>query len=408
MGTEGERKKLYIHGLLLVITIVTTTLAGSEWMFAKSLFYGEHTLSVSEVIAGLYFSIPFLGILSVHEFGHYLTARYYRIAVTLPYYIPFWLGFIGMPTIGTLGAFIKIKGGIRSRKQYFDVGLAGPLAGFVIALAVIFYGFTHLPPPEYIFKIHPEYQEYGLDYADHVYQEQEFVYALGDNLVFLFFEHFVADPERVPNRYEMYHYPWLFAGYLALFFTALNLLPVGQLDGGHVLYGLLGTKKSRIVSRILFLLMVVVSGIGLVPFGPVSFGFFLTIILYGWFLLLTFYHFERDIKKRLLIVIWIMILQMVAQKYFPSAGDYGFYLFFSFLIGRFLGVDHPRALVDKKLSSGRKVLGWIALAVFVISFTPKPLYVRENKNVRPEEKRSGQEVSLHRSTGIAGRVVKIL
>ncbi len=406
MENKSRRKKLIIQAILLIITIITTTLAGAEWMFAKSLFFGESTLSSAEVLAGLYFSIPFLGILSVHEFGHYLTARFYRISVTLPYYIPFWLGFIGMPSIGTMGAFIKIKGGIRSRKQYFDVGLAGPLAGFVVALAVIFYGFTHLPPPEYIFEIHPEYQEYGLDYADHVYQNQEFIYALGDNLVFLFFEHFVADPSRVPNQYEMYHYPWLFAGYLALFFTALNLLPVGQLDGGHVLYGLLGTKKSRLVSRIIFLVMVLVSGIGLVPFGELNFGFFISFLIYGWFLMLTFYHFERDLRKRLLLVIWIMIVQMFAQKYFPVAGDYGFYLFFSFLIGRFLGVDHPKAMIDQKLSLARKISGWITLAVFIISFTPKPLYIKENKNAR-ESEMPGQEVSLHRSAGIAGRVIEI-
>lgn len=406
MENKGSRKKLIIQGILLIVTIITTTLAGAEWMYSKSLFFGEITLSTTQVIAGLYFSIPFLGILTVHEFGHYLTARFYRVSVTLPYYIPMWLGFIGMPSIGTMGAFIKITGGIRSRKQYFDIGLAGPLAGFVVALAVIFYGFTHLPPSEYIFKIHPEYQAYGLDYADHVYQDQEFIYALGDNLVFLFFEHFVADPARVPNQYEMYHYPWLFAGYLALFFTALNLLPVGQLDGGHVLYGLLGTNKSRLISRIIFLIMVLVSGIGLVPFGELNFSFLLSFLIYAWFLMLTFYHFEKDLKKRMLLVIWIMIIQMFANKYIPVAGDYGFYLFFSFLIGRFLGVDHPQALEDKKLSPGRKILGWITLAVFVVSFTPKPLYVKENKNAR-ESKTPGHHVSVNHSAVIARRVVEI-
>ncbi len=406
MENKHNRKTLIIQGVLLLVTVITTTLAGAEWMYARSLFFGETKLSFAEVLTGLYFSIPFLGILSVHEFGHYLTARFYRIAVTLPYYIPLWLGFIGMPSIGTMGAFIRIKGGIRSRKQYFDVGLAGPLAGFVVALAVIFYGFTHLPPPEYIFEIHPEYQEYGLNYAEHVYENQEFIYALGDNLVFLFFEHFVADPARIPNHYEMYHYPWLFAGYLALFFTALNLLPVGQLDGGHVLYGLLGTKKSRLISRVIFLIMVLVSGIGLVPFGELNFSFLTSFLIYGWFLMLTFYHFERDLKKRLLFVIWIMVFQMFAQKYFPVAGDYGFYLFFSFLIGRFLGVDHPRAMEDKKLSPARKILGWIALAVFVISFTPRPLYIKENKKAGKSGP-AGQEVLIHRSAGVAGRVIKI-
>lgn len=390
----------------MVVTLVTTTLAGAEWMYGRSLFFGEHTLSYAEILTGMYFSIPFLGILSVHEFGHYLTARFYKVSVTLPYYIPMWLGFIGMPTIGTMGAFIRIKSGIRSRKHFFDIGLAGPLAGFIVALVIIFYGFTHLPPPEQIFEIHPEYKQYGLDYAEHVYEDQEFNYAVGSNLVFFFFEKFVADPDRVPNHYEMYHNPWLFAGYLALFFTALNLLPVGQLDGGHVLYGLLGTKISRLVSRIIFLIMVTVSGIGMVPFGELNIGFFVAIIVYGWFLMLTFHHFEKNLKKRVLLVIWIMIIQIFSNKFLPLAGDYGFYLLFSFLIGRFLGVDHPQAIDNRRLSPGRKILGWITLVVFVISFTPKPLYVIENKNARnPEE--PGQEVSIHHSAIIARRVVEI-
>ena len=406
MENRGKHKKQVIQGVLLVVTLITTTLAGAEWMYGKSLFFGDETLTFAQVVTGLYFSIPFLGILSVHEFGHYFTARIYKVSVTLPYYIPMWLGFIGIPTIGTMGAFIRIKGGIRSRKHFFDIGLAGPLAGFVVALGVILYGFTHLPPPEYIFEIHPEYQQYGLDYAEHVYKNQEFSYVLGDNLVFLFFEHFVADPALVPNQYEMYHYPWLFAGYLALFFTALNLIPIGQLDGGHVLYGFLGTKTSRLVSRVLFLIMVTISGIGLVPLGELDFSFAISLLLYGWFLMLTFHHFEKNMRKRFLLVIWIMIIQMFANKFFPLEGDYGFYLFFSFLIGRFLGVDHPRALDNKSLSPGRKILGWITLAVFVISFTPRPLYIKENKNAR-KLKEPGHEVSIQRSAIIARRVIEI-
>jgi Zn-dependent protease len=405
MWNKALKKRLTFLALL-VVTFVTTTIVGGEWMYGKSLLYGDNTLSWAEVLSGMYFSMPFLLILTVHEMGHYVAARLYKIAVTLPYYIPFWLGPFALPSIGTMGAFIRIKGKIFSRKEFFDIGVAGPLAGFVLAIGVIYYGFTHLPEPEYIFEIHPEYRQYGLDYEQHVYDDLPVVFMLGDNLVFQFFEHFVADPERVPNKYEMYHYPWLFAGYLALFFTALNLIPIGQLDGGHVLYGLLGVRRSRIVSRILFLIMVTVSGVGLIPFGTFDFGFFAGILLYGWFLSLTLLSFERDLKKRLLWVIWIVIVQLILGRYAPVVGDYSLYLFFSFLIGRFLGVDHPVAIDNRPLSTGRRILGWITLAVFVVSFTPRPLYVRENPGVPMEQ--PGNEAPFTKSEIVTRRVVESL
>ena len=104
-------------------------------------------------------------------------------------------------------------------------------------MVILFYGFTHLPEPEYIFQIHPEYEQYGLRYADYVYENQQesiIDITIGKNLLFLFFENFVADPARVPNPHEIMHYPFIFAGFLSLVFTFLNLLPIGQLDGGHV------------------------------------------------------------------------------------------------------------------------------------------------------------------------------
>ncbi|KJH69333.1 peptidase M50, partial [Aliterella atlantica CENA595] len=161
-----SRTKTYLlHGGLFLITLITTTMAGAEWMFGR-LFIpleGMKTLGWNEFLAGFQFSIPFLSILTVHEFGHYIVARANRVRVTLPFYIPIWLG-IGQG-IGTLGAFIRIQDYINSRRKYFDIGVAGPLAGFALALVVLWYGFTHLPPPEYIFTIHPEYQKWGLAYG---------------------------------------------------------------------------------------------------------------------------------------------------------------------------------------------------------------------------------------------------
>lgn len=406
MEKNNNRKTHIIQLILFIVTLIATTISGAEWMFGKSVMYGESLLSSSELFAGLYFSIPFLGILTVHEFGHYFTAKYYNVKVSLPYYIPMWFGFIPMPSIGSMGAFIRIKSLIKTRKEYFDIGIAGPLAGFVVALFVLTYGFANLPDADYIFEIHPEYSEYGMEYEDFVYDNNEMNFVVGDNLLFLFFKEYVADPDKVPNNYEMYHYPWLFAGYLALFFTAMNLIPIGQLDGGHVIYGLFGYKNSRLVSRGLFLIMVTISGIGLLPSGSINMDFILNGAFYLLFLFLAFHHFEKNIKKRLLLVIWVMIIQIFALRFFPEATDYGIYMMFSFLIGRFLGIDHPKAIVDKPLDLKRKVIGWIALVVFVISFTPRPLYIEFNEKARIDK--PGLEEKDHDpSKIIARRMIKV-
>lgn len=385
MENRKIKKMHIIQVILFIVTLIFTTISGAEWMYGKALMYGELRLSSSELLAGLYFSVPFLGILSFHEFGHYFVAKFYKIKVSLPFYIPLWLGFIppGMPSIGTMGALIRIKSRNQSRKAYFDIGIAGPLAGFIVALGVLTYGFTHLPDADHIFDIHPEYQEYGMDYEEY-YEQQEANLAVGENLVFMFFKHYVADPDKVPNKYEVYHYPWLFAGYLALFFTALNLIPIGQLDGGHVIYGLFGYKKSRTISRILFLIMVTISGIAWLPTGPISANFVFNAMLYILFLYIVFYHFEKDPKKKAILVIWVMIIQVVCAKFIPIIADYGLYMLFALIIGRFLGLDHPKAVEDEPLDLKRKIIGWIGLIVFVISFTPRLLYVEVNEKARIE------------------------
>jgi len=407
MEDSNQRKVYTIQIILFIVTVISTTLAGSEWMYGKSVFYGQELLTSSEILSGLYFSIPFLSILTVHEFGHYLTAKYYKVRVTLPYYLPFYLGFLAVPfSLGTMGAFIRIKDLIKTRKEYFDIGVAGPLAGFILAIFVLTYGFTNLPESDYIFEVHPEYQEFGPDYEQYVYPNQPVNLVLGDNLLFLFFEKYVADPDKVPNNYELYHYPWLFAGYLALFFTALNLLPIGQLDGGHVTYGLFGYKYSRIISRTLFLIIVTLTGVGLIPVGPID-GYFLTnALFYIFFLFLAFHHFEKNLKKKVLLIIWIMIVQIAALNFFPMLADYVVYMVFAFLIGRFLGIDHPKAMIDEPLDLKRKIIGWMALGIFIISFTPRPFYFEINEKARIEK--PGLEEKDHDpSKVIARRVIEI-
>src|SRR5690606_30910348 len=157
-------------------------------------------LDISHFYEGFAFSLPFLAVLTIHEFGHYFMAKYHQIKVSLPYYIPLWFGI--SPGIGTMGAFIRIKSAVQSRKQFFDIGIAGPLAGFVAALILLWYGFTYLPPIDYVFGIHPEYARFGHSYGQFVYENPEGNVALGDNLLFWFFKIYVAVPDLVPHNFE--------------------------------------------------------------------------------------------------------------------------------------------------------------------------------------------------------------
>ncbi len=365
-----------LHILLFVITVIATTIAGAEWMYGRSFIFGTEKLGWTEFLDGFAYSVPFLLFLTCHEFGHYFTARFYKVAVTLPYYIPFWLGwFFGSPSIGSMGAFIKIKSRIPNRAQQFDIGIAGPLAGFIIAISVLIYGFTHLPDPEHIYSIHPEYEQFGLDYADHVYDNDSIPsFHLGDNLLFLFFKNYVAiDPDLVPNPYEIIHYPWLFAGFLALLFTAINLLPIGQLDGGHVIYGLVGKRYHSYVSRTVYLIFLYYSGLGFVDFTISFADMLLDIGIYIALVFIALKGFRKSTKETLMYAVVLFFVQFLSFLIFPDFQGYIGWFFFAILIGRVVGVYHPGSMDDRvPLDPWRKVLGWLALIIFVLSFTPTP------------------------------------
>jgi len=387
---EKEKRTVLIQIVLFVLTFITATLSGAEWSHSKSIFYTDFTWA--DFLSGMKFSVPFLLILTVHEFGHYFTAMYHKVRASLPYYIPIPPIFL---SIGTLGAIIRIRSKVYSNIQHFDIGLAGPLSGFVVAIIVLFYGFKTLPPPEYIFEIHPEYKEYGLNYAQHVYTKdfmrERFLsqgvpedaltkvpdISLGSNLIMDFFAKYVADPERVPNPHELMHYPVLFAGFIALFFTSLNLLPIGQLDGGHVIYGLFGRKGHKIIATAFFLMLLIYSGLGyadiraereqlswIIPAGVL----FYYICLQGLGLP------TRDtIMYSLLIVVFLLGMAW----FFPQVKGYSGWLFFGLIVGRFLGVHHPPSEIEVPLDPKRQILGWICLLIFILSFSPEPLIMTE-------------------------------
>jgi membrane-associated protease RseP (regulator of RpoE activity) len=375
---ELTPKKILLHTGLFLLTFVTTTLAGSEWVHAKSisaLLVGG-TYTWEDFLGGMPYSVPFLLILSVHEFGHYLTAVHYRVKTTLPYYIP--LPPILPLMIGTLGALIRLKSRVPTKQQNFDIGVAGPLAGFVAAVGVLWYGFATLPPPEYIFQFHPEYQKFGLDYASYVYGPEHMTpntidVVIGKNLMFMFFEKFVADPSRIPNPHEIMHYPYLLAGFLSLVFTSINLFPIGQLDGGHVTYGLFGYRRHKIIATVFYIAFLFFTGLGYVVYSGANKDPWWMSPVYIGLLYIGLTGLRMQPRDTIMYAMIIFTVQFVLVMLVPGIEGYTTYFWFAILIGRLVGIAHPPSEIEDPLTDGRKVIGWLALIVLVVCFTPLPV-----------------------------------
>ena len=408
---DKELKTKLIQLGLFIATVFTATWTGAEMMYGRSMWSEPNGLSWSEFWDGLTYSIPFLLILTAHEFGHYFTALKNNVKVSLPYYIP-----MPITMIGTMGAFIRIKDKIKSNKVTFDVGIAGPLAGFVLALFVLYFGFTNLPDREHIFEIHPEYEMFGLDYENHVYEKDTFflvsefakinpeaaaVYdidtvwlgpshqmsmVMGSNMIMDFFKSTIVskeDQHKIPNPYEIMHYPLLLGGFWALFFTSLNLLPIGQLDGGHVLYGLVGNKRHRIISPIIYMLFLGFAGLGtgfMGFFNPFDFSqdsssLIIALLAYALLIYYLLEKIEGTRQTKLMYTMIIIAVQYLIIVIWPHAEGYPSWFFFAFLIGRFLGVYHPPSEIEEPLSLNRQILGWLALVIFLLCASPKPIMI---------------------------------
>ena len=289
------RHRYWLHALLLVATLISTTVvgAGLARSFAASRpfdFQGDLEGYVrmwqqpSYLLPGLPFSLTLLTILLAHEFGHFLTARYYLVDVSLPYFIP-------APTlIGTLGAFIRIRSPILSKRVLFDIGIAGPLAGFVALVSPLIAGVA-------LSKVVP-----GIGHSGDL--------VFGTPLILRMME-WIRFP-GVPLE-DIYLHPVARAAWVGLLATALNLLPIGQLDGGHILYAFLG-ERTRYLSRV-FIFILVLMG---------------TFITYSWLL-------------------WAALLF-------------------------FFGMRHPAIVDPNPLGRFRTRLALVALAVFILSFTAAPAH----------------------------------
>jgi membrane-associated protease RseP (regulator of RpoE activity) len=390
---NDKHKTILRHSGLFIGTFITTTLAGADLCFQQSLIlYREDSIGINSNFTwehfamGMQFSIPLLLFLTCHEFGHYFAALYHKVKSSLPYYIP--VPPVPMFNIGTLGAVIRIQSRPYSTKQFFDIGIAGPIAGFVMSLLILFYGFTTLPPAEHIFEIHPEYKQYGLQYADHVYEKEFYEKELADkkvqgtidvfvgkNLAYIFFERYVADSSRVPNVHEVIHYPVLFAGLISLLFTALNLFPIGQLDGGQVSYGLFGDKLHRRIGSVAFVVLLFYSGLGLEYIGPRMSNnallITIPIYLFGMFIALSGLRMSR--RDTAMYAVVMFAVHFILARLFPTLVGYSGWLIFAVVIGAVVGVKHPTAVIEQPLDSRRVALGWLALIIFILCFSPAPI-----------------------------------
>lgn len=244
------------------------------------------TVLSTYVTNGIWYSIAIITILLAHEMGHYLMCRRYGVPATLPFFIPFPL----VNPFGTMGAIIQMKGIIPSRRALFDIGIAGPLAGLFFAVPAIIIGLklSHV-------VVVSEIGTSGMQ--------------LGESLLFKALSRWLVGP--VPEGSDLVLDPVAYAGWAGLFVTSLNLLPIGQLDGGHIIYSILGAR-SRMVTYVFLI------ALGL-----------LSIYYSGWALL--------------------------------------------FVLLALFGRRHPSPWDDwTPLDRRRKILGWIVMVLFVLSFTPTP------------------------------------
>ena len=372
-GDFFPKNKYWLHVLLFVLTCFTTMLAGAELITGSSLLM-EWSWSV--FFKGAPYSASFLAFLTVHEFGHYFMARYHQVKTSLPYYIPIYMP-ISVFNIGSMGAIIRLRQMPRTTKEYFDIGIAGPLAGFVIALGLLIYGFSNLPELEYLHSIHPEYKTKfsGMPLDSQLMMPGMISMKLGSSILFEGLKYLFSDPQLLPPSLEIMHYPYIFVGYITLFFTALNLLPIGQLDGGHVVYGLFGPYAAGIISRITVVLLLIIGGVGLINFEQTE--VWVTLAIY---LLFLFYTSTKILKnqnafKALGLSAGIVCIQQGLQFFSSASSPNLLWLFYAFIAVRVIKLDHPHALSEMKLNAGRKWLGWIALLIFVLCFTPNPIEI---------------------------------
>jgi membrane-associated protease RseP (regulator of RpoE activity) len=264
--------RVWLHLLLFGVTLGTTFLA-YLLLFGRSFPFSEGGLTPEDGAQALAFSASLLGILGSHEMGHYLLARWHRVDTSLPYFIP-----LPVPgSLGTLGAVIRLRGRIPTRDALVDIGAAGPLAGLAVALPLLYWGLLHStvvdsPPVPSAFPGESSLWVLGQDLlrwvmekvtqappaAVPLYTQHQTLF--GDNLIMKALTYLALGP--LPEGKDVVVHPVVIAAWFGLLVTLLNLLPVGQLDGGHLTFAVLGPKApwvGRGVAAVLLFLTVFVT-----------------------------------------------------------------------------------------------------------------------------------------------------
>ena len=293
------KRRTWLYVLFLLLTVFTTLVVGMN--MARNFQQGQSAFTLSDkplsyfplteivrhpsaLVLGVPFSATLMLILFAHEMGHYLFCRYYGVNATLPFFVPF-------PSLfGTMGAFIRIKSPIRSRSALFDIGIAGPIAGFVFALPALAVG-LRLSQPIREVSLLPDVE-------------------LGYPLIFHAMTHWIGGT-AAPLVHLNLH-PVAIAAWVGMFATALNLLPGGQLDGGHILFSI-SPRLHKMISALTILVLIPLAVYGWV----------------GWFL-------------------WAVLLALS-------------------------GMRHPQIADWRGIGSGRKWLALVAVLMLVLTFTPKPI-----------------------------------
>lgn len=281
---KGEKTRFTVPVILFFLTSITTLLSGSYYVG------GDPFRNPADLALGIPFAFTLLAILFCHEMGHYLTAIRYGVNTSPPYFIPGPWGFF---MIGTFGAFIRIKSPIFKKNALLDIGAAGPIAGFIVSIiaAVI-----------------------GLQSSEIVDMSSvTAIFRLGDPLIFTLIQELIG--KVPPEGYDIVLGPVGWAGWIGFFLTALNLLPAGQLDGGHISYAILG-KKSRYVSLAMVLVLFY---LGLVGWK-------------GWF-------------------IWAVIISVIGLRHPPIVDE------------------------DVPLDTKHRLVAFSSIIIFILTFMPNPFIV---------------------------------
>jgi membrane-associated protease RseP (regulator of RpoE activity) len=290
---ELPPRRTWRHVLLFVLTVFTTTLVGGSHYAAFVNDFGGAPVELSSLsfyLNGLWYSVAILAILGTHEFGHYYACRYYRVDASLPYFLP-----APLPLTGTLGAFIRIRQMIPGKRELFDIGIAGPIAGFIVAVPVLLLGMS-------------------LSRVVALPAVTDGIVELGEPLLFKGAAWLVFG--SVPDGYSINMHPMAFAAWFGLLATALNLFPIGQLDGGHISYAVLGRKSTHVTLATVACLVA------------------LSFISSSW-------------------IVWTVLTVAMLVTFGPR---------------------HPRTFdEDVPLDRTRLILAVFAAAMFVLCFTPAPI-----------------------------------